>query len=298
MTTQRTFGPVSFQVARLTRLDGCGRPVYGNESRLITEGIISVEASAQIDEGDPIEVKNAGGKRCVYRRPKARHNGYQVTVNFCGVNPFAVNLTTDSPLVRNGAGDVAGFDVDMNVSGSEVGWALECWTDVGEGEACSPTEAEQIGYLLLPFLSGGVVGDFTVENDAINFSVSNCNSRKGHAWGTGPYLVDVDENGAPVALDTVPPSVALRVLQVGLTPPLESDGAIPLDDPAAPTATGAAAGVPGHFTPTGAFRPETLADMTGITASPTSAWTAGQYVVLQDGSRAHWTGTAWAAGAA
>lgn len=298
MTTQRTFGPVSFQVARFTRLDRCGRPVYSNESRLITDGLISVEASANIDEGEAIERTNAAGKRCIYRAPKPRHNGYTVTLNLCGVDPFVVNFTTGEPLVENGAGDIAGFDVDTEVSGTDAGFALELWNDLGEGDVCAPTAGEKVGYMILPFLSGGVIGDFTVENDAVDFSVSNAQSKKGHSWGTGPYLVDVDEGGAPVALAPIRPSVALRVLEVGLTPPGVSDGAIPLDDPAAPEATGATAGTPGAFTPAGAFRPETVDDMDGITASPTTAWTAGQFVMLQDGTPAHWTGTAWAAGPA
>lgn len=62
--------------------------------------------------------------------------------------------------------------------------------------------------------------------------------------------------------------------------------------------TGATAGSPGGFTPSGSVAAANLAGMSGITANPTTAWTAGQYVVLGDSSLAHWTGTAWAAGAA
>lgn len=62
-------------------------------------------------------------------------------------------------------------------------------------------------------------------------------------------------------------------------------------------ATIATAGTPGSFN--GAY-PETLAELqsSGITASPTSAWTTGQYVELGDSSQAHWDGTAWVEGAA
>lgn len=64
------------------------------------------------------------------------------------------------------------------------------------------------------------------------------------------------------------------------------------------TATGAVAGIPGEFTPFGATIPADLAAMTGITASPATAWTIGQYVVLGDDSDANWNGTAWELGAA
>lgn len=62
-------------------------------------------------------------------------------------------------------------------------------------------------------------------------------------------------------------------------------------------ATGATAGAPGAFTPAGAEVPANLAALTGITASPATAWTAGQHVVLGDASQASWNGTAWVAGA-
>ena len=67
----------------------------------------------------------------------------------------------------------------------------------------------------------------------------------------------------------------------------------------ATAATGATAGAPGAFTPAGAIRPANLAALQGgsVTASPATAWTTGQHVVLLDGSSANWTSSAWAAGA-
>jgi len=64
-------------------------------------------------------------------------------------------------------------------------------------------------------------------------------------------------------------------------------------------ATGASAtSTPGSFTPAGAMAPTNLAGLAAVTATPSSAWTAGQYVRLGDGSSAHWNGTAWVAGVA
>ncbi|WP_217129370.1 hypothetical protein [Streptomyces sp. AC558_RSS880] len=63
-------------------------------------------------------------------------------------------------------------------------------------------------------------------------------------------------------------------------------------------ATGASAGTPGAFSPDGAVAPANLAGLAGVIATPTSAWTTGQHVVLGDGSKAYWNGTAWVAGQA
>jgi hypothetical protein len=58
-------------------------------------------------------------------------------------------------------------------------------------------------------------------------------------------------------------------------------------------ATQATAGTPGSF---GSGRvPSNLGEMTGVTAVPANAWSPTERVVLGDGSKARWTGTAWAA---
>ena len=67
-------------------------------------------------------------------------------------------------------------------------------------------------------------------------------------------------------------------------------------DGAAVAATGATAGSPGSWTPAGSTPPANLAAAAGLTASPNTAWTTGQSVVLGDASSTHWDGSAWVAG--
>jgi hypothetical protein len=73
-------------------------------------------------------------------------------------------------------------------------------------------------------------------------------------------------------------------------PPTVDKGVLP--------ATGANAGAPGYFTPTGATTPANTAALTGITASPATAWASGQYVITGDLLASHYDGAAWAAGKA
>lgn len=67
-----------------------------------------------------------------------------------------------------------------------------------------------------------------------------------------------------------------------------------------PEATGATAGTPGAFTPAGAVAPWDIYELgrQGVKASPATAWTTGQRVMMGNGLPATWTGTAWAGGAA
>jgi hypothetical protein len=66
----------------------------------------------------------------------------------------------------------------------------------------------------------------------------------------------------------------------------------------ASVATGATAGSPGSFAPDGSVVPANLAAMASVIATPTSAWTTGQHVVLGDASKTYWDGDSWNAGQA
>lgn len=81
----------------------------------------------------------------------------------------------------------------------------------------------------------------------------------------------------------------------------EFKAAGPWTVPGMVAATGATGGTgTGTFTPAGAVPPANLAALqaSGIVATPATAWAAGSFILLGDGSKAHWTGTAWAAGPA
>lgn len=66
-------------------------------------------------------------------------------------------------------------------------------------------------------------------------------------------------------------------------------------------ATGATAGTPGTWTPSGSTPPADAGSVSGITANPATPWTVGQYV--QTGTagapgEVYWSGSAWTAGRA
>ena len=65
-----------------------------------------------------------------------------------------------------------------------------------------------------------------------------------------------------------------------------------------PDATGATAGSPGTWTPSGTDIPFDLAEVIsdGIVATPSTAWTNGQRVVTGSTATVHWDGLAWVAG--
>jgi hypothetical protein len=294
----RKFSTLRGRRMRVTALDGCGRPIEGPCVSVVSKGFISVGFSAQTQDGTAIQTTNAAGETCISDTPPSQFTGYSLSIEFCEVDPDIIAIMSGNEREFSAeTGDAVGFSVNSDVSAADSGFALELWTDV-PAQQCDPENPNaqgSYGYILLPFIQGGVFGDFTVQNDAITFTINNANTKTGSGWGFGPYDVIEDNTGVAGPLQRVIRSGDhLRLMYTSIAPPEVTTTCQP--NGIAPTT--ATAGTPGAFTPSGAWTPYSLAELSTVTASPLTAWTTGQRVVLGDGTSAHWTGTAWAAGAA
>ena len=178
-TITRTLSPVKGRKMRATRLDGCGRPILGDDSMVVTKGFISVGFTANTSESDEINVTNAAGERCVYEASVTSLLGYGIEIQFCNVDPELLSIMTGQPVVLSADGEtVIGFDVDTKISLDNSNFALELWAGAQAGDACQSDGSQgQFGYILLPYLTGGILGDFSVENGAVTFTVTGANTK-------------------------------------------------------------------------------------------------------------------------
>lgn len=225
---------------RVTRIDACGRPVYGDDAVVVTKGFISVAYTANTNEPDDITVVNADGETIADERGIPTISGYGIEVTMGQVDPELFSLMTGMPIVLDADGNPVGISIDTKVSLAGQGYALEVWTGTaGSGDACADEAAEgQYGYFLVPFAVGGILGDFTIENGALNMTLTGANTKDGNAWGRGPYDVQLNRSGQnKVAGPLVNPITATMPLTLMLTevaPPSPAIGSRPLLDPSAP----------------------------------------------------------------
>lgn len=294
------FPIVQCEVIRMTRLDSCGVPAWGDCARVVTDGFVSVAITANYDDGTEIVQQNAAGRRCVQKDAEPEFINFGIDVQFCNVDPEAYAMATGQSVIYDAqTGDAIGFKVNRGVRPGDVRWALEGWSNAQgtNAAACDPNGLVPYVYFGWPFLSGARIGDFTLENNAVTFTASGALTKDGSGWGAGPYLVTRDSNGDPsVLIDVVDVQDHMHMFRTTVAPPEPDCGCLPLDDPNADPSTGATAGIPGVFTPADSNRPDT--SMVGIIASPLTAWTTGQYVLTEDGNPWHWDGDSWEAGVA
>lgn len=219
MANAKSFPLVRGRRMRVTKTDGCCGPQYGDDNSIVTDGFVSVALSANITEAEEITVVNANGQTCVRDSGSPKFDGYGVEMTFCEVQPCLFSLITGQETVVNAQGDVVGFKMNSGITLDSSGFALEVWMGV-PGVACEG-DAGAYGYLLLPCLQGGVLGDFSIENAAITFTITGASTRNGNAWKNGPYA----DTKLPFALDE---DDHLYVIFTTQDPPEVTDGCQPL----------------------------------------------------------------------
>jgi hypothetical protein len=172
---------------RATELDICGA-VVASSKYVSTDGFITVNLSSEVEDGAEIIVKKANGQLCVNEKQSDSFKRFTVEVEFCGVNPSLLSIVSNAKPYLDYAGDIAGFTVGEGQIDKR--YALELWTGLS-GVACLPGQVDEAsGYMLLPFVQAGVLGDITIDGEnTVTFSVTGSYTKGGNQWGVGPYNV-------------------------------------------------------------------------------------------------------------
>jgi len=232
---------------RVTRLDACGRPVYGDGNMVVSDGFVTATLSAEVQEGDAITVTKANGQTCINEPGEDQLQWYTTEIEFCQVDPDLIQIMNQSwDKVLDAQGNVIGYNANGTLSGD--GFALEIWMDTyGTGDACSGDTAQgSWGYILLPWVKGGAPGDIEIGNDAISFTF-NGKTKVGSAWRRGPYAVQLQANGAPgPLLQPIGDNTHYRLFETTLRPPEPECGAQPVDRPTPEVAELTITGVAGE----------------------------------------------------
>lgn len=260
------FTPLRGRRMRATTLDTCGRVVYGVCSQVVTRGFVKVEMKANKEAGTEVKVKNAGDEICALQPGCDQLNWYDVTITFCQVDPdLVLMLNPNFTKLLDLNGDVNGWAETYTLQ-CDKGIALELWTDtVGSNVCDNPNAVGAFGYILLPWITGGSIGDLTVENAAVSFVLTG-RTRKNPKWGAGPYNVQLTGTapGTPGPLITpVGPDEPRRIMVVTVPPPVDKCGCQPLSNPAGPTITAV----------------EDTADATRMTVKVTPPGTGGPFTI-------------------
>lgn len=222
---------------RVTKLDACGRVVEGDCSQVTTDGFVTATLTMETEDGSEISVQNAGGNTCISDKKPDYLKYVTVEVEFCQVDPDLMALINENYLpVLDAQGNTVGFQGSTEVPDGS-GFALEIWSDVIGSDVCDNPDAQGAwAYTLLPYVTGGMLGDLEFQNDAITFTIT-ANTKSGNRWAEGPYDVTLDADGEPGPLlnGGVNPDAPFWFQITNVEPPEAQCGCQPVPTPPFPT---------------------------------------------------------------
>jgi hypothetical protein len=222
---------------RATVVDANGRPIYGDSAQVTTKGYVNVSYTTNVEEGESITLPNASGETCIFEPATPTFNGFGVEAEFCEVDFALFEILTGQDVVVDASGRAIGIDESTAVDLKAVNFALEVWLGASTSVAASTGSQGQYGYILTPFLGGGVIGDVTVENAAITFTVTGMATKDGTGWGAGPYNVELVGGIAAPLRVPIASRTHRRIMTTEVAPPPVYAGSLPLLDPSKPAVT-------------------------------------------------------------
>lgn len=223
------FTPVLGKRFRVVSLDDCGR-VSADSMSFVGDGFVTVTLSSEVEEGTEILKRNMTGALCVNEKMSDSFKRFTLETEFCGVNPDLLSIMTNAQPYMDAAGDTAGFTVPEGAI--DKAFALELWMGLS-GQACGEDQEEASGYLLLPFIQAGVMGNIEMGGeDAVTFSMNGAYTKGGNGWGTGPFDVVFGDESTPAKLPTpLDPLDHLLMMDTGLAVPEITNESSPVPDP-------------------------------------------------------------------
>lgn len=213
---------------RATLLNAAAQPLVGDSSVVTTKGFVTLTMTSNTEEGEAINVVNASGETCISEAATPTWTGVAVEAEFCDVDFSLFEMLTGQEVVLDSDGVAIGITESTDVDLSAVKFALELW--MGASTSATPATGSQgfYGYVLLPHLGGGVIGDVTLQNGAITFTISGMQTKNGGNWGAGPHKVQL-VGGVPAVLSTpMKANDHRRIMITEVAPPAVYAGATPL----------------------------------------------------------------------
>ena len=222
---------------RATLLNGAAVPLVGASSVVTTKGFVTLTMTSNTEEGEAVNVVNANGETCISEAATPTWTGVAVEAEFCDVDFALFEILTGQEVVLNSDGEAIGITESTDVDMSAVKFALEMWMGASTSQAPSTGSQGFYGYIVLPHLGGGVIGDVTLANGAITFTITGMQTKNGAAWGAGPHKVELVA-GVPAVLSTpLKANDHRRTMIVEVAPPTVYAGSTPLLDPTNPAIT-------------------------------------------------------------
>lgn len=194
--------PANWEVVRITRVDGCGRPVYGECNAVVSRCIATITDSPEVEEAEARTQTGFDGTPC-FTAPGCDTISYhelEIRWSEISIDGFSI-LNPGYRITRDSSGQAIGMFANNRIDCS-TGYAIEVWASAGgDSDICTgETDAEGSWYYrVYPWIAGATPGEVTMGGtDEVAFPMTG-RTKSGSRWGRGPYMVTLVD-GVPSPL--------------------------------------------------------------------------------------------------
>lgn len=178
---------------RVARLEADGTPDIGANNLYVSDALLTLTVTPNVEEGDEFVVKSACGELCVNVKDCDKLKRLDMTMGLCYPDPELLELLVgDSVVLTSGAAVGYAYPRLGGVGGCPNGVSVEVWAKrydaSGNPESVFPYEHYAYPRVYLQH-SGRTIENGPVTTELTGFAIENEN------WGNGP------ENDWPVASD-------------------------------------------------------------------------------------------------
>lgn len=179
--------PIKGAMMRIVALDTCGTPVTGASSIVVTtNGFVQVSMEPDYEDGEEFFERNADGVACVNQKDKPTLKRFNLTVDFCSVDPIAATYVMDGRLLDTVSPATTGTGFAIGEGEPDNRFSLEVWQRVAGSGACDASGAQRYIYNAWPNVGNTQIGTYTVENARSTLSFTAETAAAATGWGDGP----------------------------------------------------------------------------------------------------------------
>lgn len=194
--------PARWEVVRITRVDVCGRPVYGPCNAVVSRCIATITDSPQVTEAEPRTQTGFDGQACWTEPGCDRVDYHSLAINWSQISIDGFSFMNPSARIsRDGTGEAIGR-FENNEIDCSAGYAVEVWASAGgSNDVCAAGDGGEGSwyYRVYPWVSGGTPGEVTMGGaDEVAFQFTG-RTKRGTRWGRGPYQITL-QDGVPAGL--------------------------------------------------------------------------------------------------
>lgn len=207
--TFETDAPASILLDRMRvcALGATGAPLVGVSSLYVTDAVVKIMWSQEVESGLDLTLKNGQGNLCVRRRTPDVVKWLKVTVDICAPDPELEWLLTGGTVLKATNATIGLQDPALGVDPVPYGVSIEGWSETDENGQAAGTNA--FFQFVFPKVKLENKGDRTLEagilaNSFSGYGYENANWGDGPATGNWAYDSTKVVQRARVASGTVP----------------------------------------------------------------------------------------------